>query len=175
MDGWAAGNPMTILFGHTAGSGVRWVESARENNGIMTPALEISYFAATPPASNSAQFSVSGRPDGGEEDVGNGNMYLDSSDYEMMHDGSEQVVAVVFPSVDIEAGMSITNAYVMFDVDEVRPGQSDQDVTINIYGEANVSPAAPSTTAFDLSSRTPTAAAVTWNPAASANVHDDVR
>ena len=23
--GWAAGNPMTILFGHTTGSGTRWV------------------------------------------------------------------------------------------------------------------------------------------------------
>jgi hypothetical protein len=47
-------------------------------------------------------------------------------------------------------------------VDEVRPGQSDQDVTINIYGESTGNAAAPSTTAFDLSSRTPTAAAVVW-------------
>ena len=23
---WTQGNPMTILFGHTAGAGVRWVE-----------------------------------------------------------------------------------------------------------------------------------------------------
>ena len=103
-------------------------------------------------------------------------MYLTSSDYEMVHDGGgEQVVGIVFPSVPVPAGVTVTAAYVLFDVDEVRPGQSDQDVTINIYGEANVNPAAPSTTAFDLSSRTPTAAAVTWNPAASANVHDDVR
>ncbi len=41
MPGWAAGNSMGILFGHVAGDGSRWVESARENNGIMTPQLVI--------------------------------------------------------------------------------------------------------------------------------------
>lgn len=28
LDGWTSGNSMGILFGHTAGSGVRWVESS---------------------------------------------------------------------------------------------------------------------------------------------------
>ena len=63
---------------------------------------------------------------------------------------------------------------IVFDVDEVRPGQSDQETTITIYGEATTASSAPSTTAGDLSSRTPTAAAVTWNLEVSANVHDDL-
>eukprot|EP01043_Picozoa_sp_COSAG02_P093368 COSAG02_NODE_29889_length_561_cov_0.707792_1_plen_92_part_01 len=71
MDGWAAGNPMCILFGHTAGSGARWVESGRENNGIMTPALVFSYGTAGGmiPQAVTELFSVTGRPDGAEETV----------------------------------------------------------------------------------------------------------
>ena len=64
----------------------------------------------------------------------------------------------------------------MFDVDEVRPGQSDvADITISIYGEASANAAAPSTTNFDMSSRTATAAAVMWQPEVSANVHDELK
>ena len=70
---------------------------------------------------------------------------------QIMHDGSgdanEQVVGVIFPSVGVPSGAFITEARVIFDVDEVRPGMSDKSVTVNIYGEANTNPAAPTTTA----------------------------
>ena len=152
------------------------MQSARENNGIMTPALmwEVASGGCGGCTTIEGAASVTGRPDGAEETVATGDMYLDSSDYELMHYGDEQIVAIVFPSVAIEAGTAIPNAYVLFDVDEVRPGQSDQSTTVNIYGEANVMPAAPSTTASDLSSRTPTTASVTWQPETSMNVHDDL-
>ena len=45
---------------------------------------------------------------------------------------------------------------------------------ISIYGELNAMSSAPSTTAGDLSARTPTAANVMWSPESSANVHDDL-
>ena len=45
-------------------------------------------------------------------------MYLTSSDYEIMHDGGEQVVGIVFPSVSIPSSAYITEARVIFDVDE---------------------------------------------------------
>ena len=77
-------------------------------------------------------------------------------------------------AVTVPAGATVTAASVLFDVDEVRPGQSDQDVVVTIYGEANVNSAAPSTTAFDLSSRTATSSAVTWIPEASTAVHSDL-
>ena len=119
--------------------------------------------------------SVEGRPDGAEEGVPSGSMYLTSSDYEMVHDGGgEQVVGIVFPSVPVPAGVTVTAAYVLFDVDEVRPGASDADVTISIFGEKNANAAAPSNTASDLSSRTPTAAAVSWQPEPSVGVHDEL-
>ena len=93
----------------------------------------------------------------------------------LMHDGSEQVVGIIFPSVPVPAGVVVNDAYVLFDVDEVRPGASDADVTISIYGEKNINAAKPSNGAFDLSSRTPTAAAVSWQPEPSANVHDELK
>ena len=95
-----------------------------------------------------------------------------------MHDGSgdanEQVVGVIFPSVGVPSGAFITEARVIFDVDEVRPGMSDKSVTVNIYGEANTNAATPTTTNGDLSNRVPTAAAVTWVPDPSVNAHDDL-
>ena len=88
--------------------------------------------------------------------------------------GNEQLVGIVFPSVDIGAGSILDSAYVLFDVDEVRPGQSDVDCLITIFGEKNTNPAAPSNTAKDLSNRVPTAAAVSWSPEPSVGVHDEL-
>jgi len=87
LSDWAAGNPMSILFSHVSGSGTRWVEAFSTNNGIDTPALQYTYIsgAGGPPLSPpvTETYSVAGRPDGAEEDVGTGAMYLTSSDYEV--------------------------------------------------------------------------------------------
>ena len=100
---------------------------------------------------------------------------LDSSDLELMHDGGGlQVVAISFPNVVIAPGSVIASADILFDVDEVRPGQSDQKVSITIFGEASASPAPLSSTAYDLSNRDTTAAAEMWTPTASGAVHDDL-
>ena len=74
----------------------------------------------------------------------------------------------MFPSVDIAPSDALTSCVVLFDVDEVRPGQSDQETMISIYGELNAMSSAPSTTAGDLSTRTPTAANVMWSLKSSA-------
>lgn len=177
LDGWTAGNSLAILMGHTSGSGSRWVEAARNNNGIDTPALMFTYATlggAVPQAVTEA-YSCTDRTFNAEENVGSGAMYLDSSDLELVHDGAdEQVVAVVFTGVTVPAGAVVTDARVLFDIDEVRPGQSDADVVINIYGEAVSNSAALSGSAQDISSRAPTSHGVTWVPEASVNAHDDL-
>ena len=61
-------------------------EAFRNNNGIDTPALQYTYIAgadAPPPPAVTEIYSVAGRPDGAEEDVATGAMYLTSSDYEV--------------------------------------------------------------------------------------------
>ena len=95
-----------------------------------------------------------------------GDIYLTSSDYELMDDGSEQVIVIVFPNTNVPQGAGITEAYVTFQVDEVN---EDADVTVSIYGEAGPS-AAPTDAPYDVSSRTATAAAYTWQPQASVAV-----
>ena len=100
-------------------------------------------------------------------------MYLDSSDLELMSDGGEQVVLVMFPTADVPAGATIASAQILFDIDEVRPGQSDQDCTISISGELGSS-ALPTATSADVSSRTTTGAAVLWQPPVSVSTHDDL-
>jgi hypothetical protein len=164
---WASGSSLTIMFGHVSGSGTRWVESSAAKGDVMTPALSVTYSVGGGGvgATTEFKFSVTSPLDSGEEEITPGTMYLDSSDLELMHDGadSQQIVGIVFPSVSVPQGSNVASAAVVFEVDEVRPGQSDQDVTISIYGE--VGPAAPISAAdFDLSSRTPTSASVTWQP-----------
>jgi type IV pilus assembly protein PilY1 len=167
LPAWSAGNSMGIMFGHVSGAGVRWVESSQANAaGIMTPALSVTYsVGGGGGATTDGVFTVGSPLDSGEEEIVPGTMYLDSSDLELMHDGedTQQIVGVVFPGVTVPQGSSVTRASVVFEVDEVRPGQSDADVTISIYGEAGPA-AAISTANFDLSSRTPTSESVTWQP-----------
>ncbi len=118
--------------------------------------------------------SVNSRQDSAKESVHSGVMNLASSDLELMHDGEEQVVGIVFPSVNVPPGASITSAQVLFDIDEVRPGQSDLPVTITIYGEASPAANAISTEDFDLTARLPTASSVIWQPEPSVDVHGDL-
>ena len=80
------------MFGHTSGSGARWVESFSLMNDVATPALVFETAANCGGCSTSqGQASVSNILDSAEEDVANGNMYLDSSDLELMNDGGQQV------------------------------------------------------------------------------------
>lgn len=104
-----------------------------------------------------------------------GTITLDSSDLELMHDGGGmQVVAIRFPSIDLAPGTTVRTASILFDVDEVRPGQSDQKVSITIFGEASANPAPLSAGSFDLSNRDTTSAAEMWTPTASTTTHEDL-
>ena len=172
MGDWASGNNLAIIMGHTSGSGSRWVESSRENNGIQTPALTVSFYSSVG-ATTDIVLNVRDRGDDAEEDVATGTMYLTSSDLELMSDGGEQMVLVVFADCPIPNGAMISSANILFDVDEVRPGQSDAPLTASIAGQVGDA-ALPVDAAFDISSRTPTSTTVMWQPEASVNTHDDL-
>ena len=117
--------------------------------------------------------SVTSRADSAEENS-DGSMYLTSSDLELMHDGGrKQLVGVVFPAVGVSKKCDVKKARIVFDVDEVKDA-SKKDVTIKIFGEKNAAPKRPSSSAKDLSNRTPTTASVTWKPQASQAVHEEL-
>ena len=92
----------------------------------------------------------------------------------MQDGGGMQVVAIRFPSVDIAPGSTIGTATILFDVDEVRPGQSDQKVSITIFGEASANPVTLTAASYDLSNRDTTSAAEMWTPTASSTTHEDL-
>jgi hypothetical protein len=174
LDGWASGNALMILFGHVSGAGVRWVEGMRENSGVGTPGIEITYSTGggCGGAPITATAEVTATTDDAEQDIDTGVMYGTSSDLELMHDGGEQLVAVRFPAVDIPPGSIVSSAIIGFDVDEVRPGQSDVDVSIAIYGEKSGNSAAITANDNDLTSRATTGSSVQWNPETSVAEHD---
>jgi hypothetical protein len=46
-----------------------------------------------------------------------------------------QLVGVVFPNIAVPPNATVTNAYVRFIVDEVRPPHTERPLTVNVYGE----------------------------------------
>ena len=105
---------------------------------MTTPALQITTVSGDVPVSGAPKTIevLAGQLDGAEEAVDTGDVYLTSSNYELMDDGSEQVIVIVFPNTNVPQGAAITEAYVTFQVDEVT---TDADVTVSIYGEAGPS------------------------------------
>lgn len=108
------------------------------------------------------EISIADGDDDAEEYVSNGSMHLSSGDLEMADDGStNQIVGLRFNGLNIPNGAAIANAYIQFTVED----QSTNSTNLTINGEAAGNAAAFSSTAFDLSNRTTTSAAVNWIPA----------
>ena len=100
------------------------------------------------------------RNDYAEEDVTNGDMYLTSSDLELVNDGNDQEVGIHYSNITIPQGATINNAYIQFQTDEVSTGS----VTLTFRGhDVNDAPAFSSTD-FDVSSRATTTASTSWSP-----------
>ncbi len=89
-------------------------------------------------------------------------MDLGSSDLELPNDGgTNQTVGVQFTGIDLDQGQVITSAHIQFEADEVQTGA----ITITIEGELENSADSYSSTALDVSGRTPTTAtAISWSP-----------
>jgi hypothetical protein len=94
------------------------------------------------------------------EERESGSMYLDSSDLEMVFDGGGQKVGLRFQNVTVPAGASISNAYIQFQVDETSSGTTQ----LTIHGQAIANAPAFTSSADNISNRSPTAASVPWNP-----------
>jgi hypothetical protein len=93
-----------------------------------------------------------------------GSMYINSTDLELVDDGTivGQTVGIRFTGIDIPQGAIITNAYIQFQVDEVSTIAS----SLVIRGEDADSAAAFTSARNNVSARTSTDASVAWTPAA---------
>jgi uncharacterized repeat protein (TIGR01451 family) len=104
---------------------------------------------------------VSSSSDDAEESVAGGEMYLNSSDLELINDdGIDQLVGMRFTNVNIPPGATISNAYIQFQVDET----TSDPTNLNIRGEDVNDALTFSNSDFNISSRATTNAVVAWTP-----------
>jgi hypothetical protein len=98
---------------------------------------------------------------GDDDDDDSGDIYHNSSDLELGHDGSrKQLVGLRFTGIGVPAGATITNAYIQFTVDETDSGSSNVTIQGHDVGDA------PAFTTSDrnVSNRSKTSASVNWQP-----------
>jgi len=98
------------------------------------------------------------------EQNASGSMSVNSSDLELVDDGSAvgQTIGIRFTGIDIPQGAIITNAYIQFQVDEV----STVATSLVIRAEDADNAAAFAKVTNNVSSRTSTDATVAWSPVA---------
>jgi len=97
--------------------------------------------------------------DDAEEAVSDGDMYLTSSDLELIRESADQIVGLRFQSLTIPQGSTITNAYIVFTVDE----ETSEATSLSIWGEKHSHTSIFSNSTNDISSRPKTSASITWN------------
>ncbi|MEO1053284.1 MAG: Ig-like domain-containing protein [Bacteroidota bacterium] len=96
------------------------------------------------------------------EENANGSMYTNSSDLELVADGSRgnQVIGMRFTGITVPQGATIDRAYVQFTTDETNSGTTNLTIRAHDTNDA----AAFTTSTNNVSNRTKTSASVAWNP-----------
>lgn len=98
------------------------------------------------------------------EEAMNGQVYVDSSDLELVYDSynsaGNQTVGLRFAEVGIPPGATIVNAWVQFQVDEV----GSNGCVLTVRGQAADNAVGFGEVAGDISSRPLTGASVNWTP-----------
>ena len=119
--------------------------------------------SAPAPSPQSFERRISSSYDDAEENLSNGDMYMNSSDLELIADGSkQQLVGMRFTNIDVPQGATITSAYIQFKVDETNSGST----SLTFRGQDAGNAASFSTSDYNLSNRATTGASASWQPAA---------
>jgi PKD repeat protein len=96
------------------------------------------------------------------EEAAAGGMYLNSSDLELVYDGSNQKVGMRFTAVTVPKGATITRAYIQFEAKETQ----SEVTNLLIQGLAADNATTFTTASGNVSTRPRTAASVSWSPPA---------
>lgn len=106
---------------------------------------------------------VSAGANDAEQRQSNGSMSLDSTDLELITDpdiaNGTQIAGIRFTDVAIPQGATITNAYVVFQVNQA----SSEPTSLTFRGESKNNAAVFTTATRDISKRAKTTAVVNWN------------
>ncbi|NNE35100.1 MAG: S8 family serine peptidase, partial [Rhodothermales bacterium] len=115
--------------------------------------------SSAPPTTGLVERRIASGNDDAEERLSSGDMYMDSSDLELVKDGdTDQLVGLRFTNLDIPQGATITNAYIQFKVDETNSGTTS--VTFRGHDTGNAT--AFTTSDYNLSNRSMTGASTQW-------------
>jgi len=141
-----------LIAGNTYNGTITVSDPAADNNPQTIP--------ITIAISNRGEYSPGASNDDAEEDVSDGDMYLTSSDLEMVADwGTLQTIGIKFNNVNIPSGSLITNAYIQFMADNDTSGTVD----LEIYGENTGDAQSFSSIDNDISTRPLTTTKIPWN------------
>lgn len=94
------------------------------------------------------------------EENANGRVDTNSSDLELIYDGTDQLVGLRFTDIDIPQGATIISAYLQFQADEVK----STTTSLVIQAERSSNAATFVENYNNISSRPRTIAMTTWNP-----------
>ncbi len=126
---------------------------------IALASVLINPIQARGATSGTINIRVSTGDDDAEEAVSDGDVSLGSSDLELIHENSDQIVGIRFQSITIPQGSTITNAYIVFTVDE----ETSETTSLTIWGEKHAHTGIFSNSTNDISSRPKTSASVIWD------------
>lgn len=158
QEDWRTDQSMAFVI---SGSGKRVAESYR-GSSTGAPLLRVEYRDLS--VKTIFESRVSSDLDDVEEHQ-NGSMYMNSSDIELVYDGSNrgnQAIGLRFQNVEVPKGSKIGNAYIQFMVDETK----NSDGALMIEGHAIGDAPAFTTSANNVSDRVRTSASVSWEPPA---------
>jgi hypothetical protein len=133
---------------------------------------DIGLFGAAPEPVN--EWRIVDDLDDVEESVATGSMDVGSSDLELAYEGTgqsdPQFIGLRFTDIAIPQGVTITEAWVRFQVDETKGGT--EPVNLIIEGELSPNASEFSSSPLSVSSRTATTAQVKWSVPDWTNVGD---
>ncbi len=148
------------------------------DEGVIRDSFVIHKGDSVPEAGQSAEIPILDKPSPAREDTlfviekrisasandveerETGRMYLDSSDLEMVNEHQHQMIGLRFNRLDLPPGVTITAAWIQFEVDEV----NTRETALRINGELASYSKKFSADRFDLSSRRRTRQRAIWLP-----------
>jgi hypothetical protein len=138
-----------------------WIaQAARGASKYLLLSILLSFTSVSLMKADTLEIRVSDNNDDAEEEISDGSMYRDSSDLELVFDGSTQhAVGIRFRNITIPQNATIDSAYIQFTVDETDSGNTH----VKIYGEDTDNAAQYSDSDYDITNRPKTSGSVTWN------------
>ncbi len=133
---------------------------ATDNDGLTSTSSTVNFTVGV--VAQTLERRIASGLDDVEENGTNGSIYTNSSDMELVNDGSKgnQIVGLRFTGIAVPQGATITKAYIQFTVDET----SSVTTNLSIRGHDTNDAAVFTSATNNVSNRATTTASVTWSP-----------